>query len=78
MGRRAFFTGGFCEAGEDTGEEDGGKAPVCRGGAGSEPEVVLEKGLGGARLLCGADPPPFCRGLGLTTFSNSILVSAVP
>lgn len=78
MGRRAFFTGGLCEAEDDTEEEDGGKAAVCCGATGSEVEVLLGKDLGGALLLCEADPPPFCRTLGLTTFSSSIWVSAVP
>lgn len=81
---RAFLTSAFREAEEDVvveeEEEGGGKFVDCRGGRSSEVEavvVVLGRSLGGALLLCvvscfPVDPPPFCIGLCLTTFSSSI------
>ena len=92
MTERAFLTSAFREAEEDVvvvvedEEEEGGGAVDCCGGRGKEVEaVVVDLGwsLGGALLRCvvsclPVDPPPFCVGLCLTTFSRSIWVSAVP
>lgn len=89
MTERVFLTSAFREAEDVVGveeeEEEGGKVVDCSGGGGSEVEavVVLEGGLGGALLRCvlscfPVDPPPFCDVLCLTTFSNSIWVSAAP
>lgn len=85
---RVFLRDAFREAEEDVveeEEEEGGKVVDCRGGRGSEVEavVVLGGSLAGALLRCvvscfPVDPPPFCDGLCLTTFSSSIWVSAVP
>lgn len=87
---RAFLSSAFRDAEEDVvvdeEEEEGGKAVDCRGGRVSEVETVvavLGRALGGALLRCvvscfPVDPPPFCDGLCLTTFSSSIWVSAVP
>lgn len=85
---RAFLSNAFRQAEEDVveeEEEEGGKVVVCRGGRGSEVEavVVLGGSLGAALPRCvvscfHVDPPPFCDGLCLTTFSSSIWVSAVP
>lgn len=80
---RAFLTSALREADEDVvvveEEEEGARAADCRGGRGSEVEavVVVLGSLGGALLRCitscfPVDPPPFCDGLCLTTFSSSI------
>lgn len=80
---RAFLTSAFRETEEDVvaeeEEEEGGGAVDCREGSGSGVEAVVALGtsLGGALLRCvvscfPADPPPFCDGLCLTTFSSSI------
>lgn len=71
---------------EDEDEEDGGaKAADCCGGPGAEVEAVVVfkaarcDALPRCVLSCfPVDPPPFCVGLCLTTFSSSIWVSAVP
>lgn len=89
---RAFLTSAFREAEEDVGvvvvgeeEEEGGTVVDCREGRGCDVEavVVLGGSLDGALLRCvvscvPVDPPPFCDGFCLTTFSSSIWVSAVP
>lgn len=87
---RVFLASAFREAEEDVmveeeEEEEGGKDLDCCGGRGAEVEavVVLEETKDGALLRCAVscfpvDPPPFCDGFCLTTFSSSIWVSAVP
>lgn len=90
---RALFTGAFWKAVEDEmvtlleeedEEEGGGKAVDCCGG-GAEVEAALLfraarcDALPRCVLSCfPVDPPPFCAGLCLTTFSSSIWVSSVP
>lgn len=90
---RALLTSAFWEAEEDEmvvlveeeEEGEGGKVVDCCGGRGGKVEavVVLGEGRCGGLPRCelscfAADPPPFCAGLCLTTFSSSIWVSAVP
>lgn len=70
---------------EEEEEGGGGKVVDCCGGRGGKVEavVVLREGRCGALPRCElscfvVDPPPFCAGLCLTTFSSSIWVSAAP
>lgn len=70
---------------EEEGEEEGGGKAVdcCGGGAEVEAVVVFRAARCDALPRCvtscfPVDPPPFCAGLCLTTFSSSIWVPAVP
>lgn len=83
----AFLTGAFREEEEDEaveGEEDGKEVCCCGGPAADvDAALVLGRTLAAALRRCvlscfPVDPPPLCKEPCLTTFSNSIWVSAVP
>lgn len=79
---RAFLTRVFPEAEEDAvleeeEEEEGGSVTDSGGKEAEVMLVLLDALLRGAASSFPVDPPPFCD-LGLTTFSSSMWVSAVP